>query len=92
MAAEAYSSAKKIKRLESKLVILKGSSISAPTSQQLEITRQEIVDLKTRLDAIQASIGEVVGEIGAQARAARGEALDDVATDSAATTEGVVTN
>ena len=38
---------------DSQLVALKGSNISAPTSLQLETTRQEIIDLKTRLDAIQ---------------------------------------
>ena len=42
--AEAYSSADKIKKLESELVALKGSNISAPTSLQLETVHQEIVD------------------------------------------------
>ena len=42
MAAEACSSADKIKRLESELIALKGFNIA----------RQEIVDLKTTLDAI----------------------------------------
>ena len=36
MAAEAYSFAKNIIKLESELVVLKGSNISAPTSLQLE--------------------------------------------------------
>ena len=36
MAAEAYSSAEKVKKLESELAALKGSNISAPTSLQLE--------------------------------------------------------
>ncbi|KAM1578607.1 hypothetical protein PS2_040236 [Malus domestica] len=51
----------------SELVALKGSHMSAPTHLQLGTVRQKIVDLKTRLDAIQASIGEVVGEVSAQA-------------------------
>ena len=37
-----------------------------------------------------ASLGEVVGKVGAQARAAGGEALDDAATKSVAAAEGVV--
>ncbi|KAM1486977.1 hypothetical protein ACFX2I_001096 [Malus domestica] len=53
MAAEAYSSVEKIKKLESELAVLKGSNIPAPTSLQLEAARQEITDLNTRLDAIQ---------------------------------------
>ncbi|KAM1461310.1 hypothetical protein ACFX11_045681 [Malus domestica] len=53
MAAEAYSSVEKINKLESELAVLKGSNIPAPTSLQLEAARQEIMDLKTRLDAIQ---------------------------------------
>ncbi|KAM2125104.1 hypothetical protein ACFX1Q_015620 [Malus domestica] len=53
MAAEAYSSVEKIKRLDFELVALKWYNISAPTSLQLETARQDIVDLKTKLDAIQ---------------------------------------
>ncbi|KAM2967836.1 hypothetical protein FF1_028052 [Malus domestica] len=53
MAAEAYSLTEKIKRLVSELVALKGFNISAPTSLQLETASHEIVDLNTRLDAIQ---------------------------------------
>ena len=49
MAAEAYSSAEKIKRLDSELVALNGSNISTLTSLQLETARHEIVDLKTSL-------------------------------------------
>ncbi|KAM1151761.1 hypothetical protein PS2_034240 [Malus domestica] len=52
MAMETYSSAENIKRLKSELIALKGFNISAPTSLQLEIACKEIVDLKTRLDAI----------------------------------------
>ncbi|KAM1875378.1 hypothetical protein ACFX14_042952 [Malus domestica] len=37
----------------SELVALKGSHMSAPTPLQLGAVRQKIVDLKTRLDAIQ---------------------------------------
>ncbi|KAM1750962.1 hypothetical protein ACFX11_009134 [Malus domestica] len=135
MAVEAYSSAEEIKRLDSKLVALKGSNISAPTSLQLETARHEIVDLKTRLDAIQVkyesaekeigcyipqiqdlefavsklcfaayakdeeliaaynqvSIGEVVEEVGAQARAIGGKASDDAAAKSITAVEGVAT-
>ncbi|KAM1322078.1 hypothetical protein ACFX2F_015086 [Malus domestica] len=54
----------KIKMLESKLVALKGSNIYASTSLQLEIACQEIVDLKTRLDAIQLKYESVEKEIG----------------------------
>ncbi|KAB2597434.1 hypothetical protein D8674_000354 [Pyrus ussuriensis x Pyrus communis] len=43
----------KIKRLECELVVLKRSNFSAPISLQLETARQEIIDLKTRLDVIQ---------------------------------------
>ncbi|XP_050139028.1 uncharacterized protein LOC126615257 [Malus sylvestris] len=52
MAAEAYSSVEKIKKLESELAALKESHTSDPTSQQLEAAHQEIMDLKTRFDAI----------------------------------------
>ncbi|KAB2630928.1 hypothetical protein D8674_008447 [Pyrus ussuriensis x Pyrus communis] len=45
MAAEAYSSVKMIKRLESELVILKRSNISASTFLQLETARQEIIQV-----------------------------------------------
>ncbi|KAM1826845.1 hypothetical protein ACFX13_026152 [Malus domestica] len=53
VAAEAYSSAKKVKKLEYELAALNGSNISALTFLQLETACQKIVDLKTRLDAIQ---------------------------------------
>ncbi|KAM1621088.1 hypothetical protein TB1_018906 [Malus domestica] len=53
MAAEAYSSVEKIKKLESELAALKESHTSDPTSQQLEAAHQEIMDLKTRFDAVQ---------------------------------------
>ena len=49
--------------MESELVVLKGSNISAPTSLQLETARQEIVDLKTRLDAIQVKYKNAEKEI-----------------------------
>ena len=42
---------------DSELVALKGSHMSAPTPLQLETVRQKIVDLKTRLDAIQVKHG-----------------------------------
>ena len=63
MAAEAYSSAEKVKKLESELAALKGSNISAPTSMQLEIARQEITDLKARLDATQVKYESAEKEI-----------------------------
>ncbi|KAM1444897.1 hypothetical protein ACFX2I_040990 [Malus domestica] len=50
MAIEAYS--------------FKRSNISAPTSLQLKIARQEIVDLKTRLDVIQVKYENAKKEIG----------------------------
>ncbi|KAB2630973.1 hypothetical protein D8674_008492 [Pyrus ussuriensis x Pyrus communis] len=43
MDAEAYSSVKKVKKLEFELAALKGSNTCAPTSLQLENTYQEIV-------------------------------------------------
>ncbi|KAM1241592.1 hypothetical protein ACFX2J_046776 [Malus domestica] len=64
MAAEAYSSVEKTKRLESKLAALKGSTISALTSLQLETACQKIMDLKTRLDAIQVKYEIAKNEIG----------------------------
>ncbi|KAM1504334.1 hypothetical protein ACFXTO_000464 [Malus domestica] len=64
MAAEAYSSVEEIKRLDSELVSLKGSNISTPISLQLETARHEIVDLKTRLDAIQVKYESAKKEIG----------------------------
>ncbi|KAM2382835.1 hypothetical protein ACFXTH_040461 [Malus domestica] len=134
MTFEAYFSVEEIKRLDSDLVALKGSNISAPISPQLEIARQDIVDLKTKLDAIQVkyeseekeircyipqiqdlefAVSELrvlkineslenevdelqrvrvglleedeqlnVGEVGAQAGASRGEALDDATANS----------
>ncbi|KAM1097891.1 hypothetical protein ACFX19_015490 [Malus domestica] len=135
MAAEAYSLAEEIKRLDSELVTLKGSNISAPTSLQLEIACHEIVDLKIRLDVIQVkyesakneigcyipqiqdleftvyelrfvayandeeliaaynqtSIGEVVGEVSAQAGPIGGEALDAAAAKNVTAAEGVAT-
>ncbi|KAM1680317.1 hypothetical protein ACFX2K_038008 [Malus domestica] len=63
MAAEAYSSAEKIKKLESELATLKESNTSAPTSLQLEAARQEIMNLKTRLDAIQVKYESAEKEI-----------------------------
>ncbi|KAM1298666.1 hypothetical protein ACFX2F_025445 [Malus domestica] len=56
MASERYNKAAKEMAntmADSELITLKGFNISAPTSLQLETARQEIVDLKTRLDAIQ---------------------------------------
>ncbi|KAM2855154.1 hypothetical protein FF1_025509 [Malus domestica] len=53
MVAEAYSSTEKIKRLESELTALKKSNISALTSLRLKTVCQKIVDLNTRLYAIQ---------------------------------------
>ena len=64
MVAEAYFSAEKIKRLESKLVALKGFNISTSISLQLETARQEIVDLKARLDVIQVKYESANNEIG----------------------------
>ncbi|KAM2504266.1 hypothetical protein PS1_038206 [Malus domestica] len=61
--AEAYSSIKKIKRLESELVTLKGFNISAPTSLELEAARQEIVDLKIGLNGIQVKYESVEKKI-----------------------------
>ncbi|KAM2349303.1 hypothetical protein ACFX1X_012824 [Malus domestica] len=78
MADEAYSSVEKIKRLESELVALKGSNISAPTSLQLETAHQEIVDLKTRLDVIQAE-------------ATKGKAPDGATVENVAAIECVAT-
>ena len=63
MAAEAYSLAEKLKKLESELAALKGSNISAPTSLQLDTARQEITDLKTRLDATQVKYESAEKEI-----------------------------
>ncbi|KAM2426125.1 hypothetical protein ACFXTH_000377 [Malus domestica] len=39
----------------------------------------------------EAFIGEVIGEVSAQARAAKGEALDNVAVESVAAAKGVAT-
>ncbi|KAM1141040.1 hypothetical protein ACFX19_041756 [Malus domestica] len=66
MAVEAYSSTEEIKRLDSELVVLKGSNISALTSLQLETTRQDIVDLKTNLDIVDIKISyeSVENEMG----------------------------
>ncbi|KAM1349730.1 hypothetical protein ACFX2F_003769 [Malus domestica] len=64
VAAKVYSSAEKVKRLKSKLVALKGSNISAPTSLQLETARQEIMDLKNRLNVIQVKYESAENEIG----------------------------
>ena len=63
MAAEAYSSTEKVKKLESELAALKRSNISAPTSLQLETARQEITNLKARLDATQVKYESVEKEI-----------------------------
>ncbi|KAM1240430.1 hypothetical protein ACFX2J_045749 [Malus domestica] len=50
--------------VDSKLFALNGSNISAPTSLQLETVRQKIVDLKTRVDAIQVKHESAENEIG----------------------------
>ena len=57
MAAEAYSLVEKVKSLESELAALKRSNVSAPTSLQLETARQEIANLRTRLDTNLSSLG-----------------------------------
>ena len=63
MAAEAYSSTEKVKKLESELAALKRSNIAAPTSLQLETARQEITNLKARLDATQVKYESAEKEI-----------------------------
>ena len=63
MAAEAYSSTEEIKKLDYELVVLKGSNIYAFISLQLETAYQEIVDLKTRLEAIQVKYESAKKEI-----------------------------
>ena len=63
MAAEAFSSTKKVKNLESELAALKGSNVSAPTSLQLETARHEIANLKARLDATQVKYESAEKEI-----------------------------
>ncbi|KAM1309877.1 hypothetical protein ACFX2H_006508 [Malus domestica] len=78
MVAKAYSSADEIKRLDSELVALKGSNIYTSTSLQLKTAHQDIIDLKTKLDAIQVG-------------AAEGEVLDDATAKSVAAAECVVT-
>ncbi|KAB2629640.1 hypothetical protein D8674_034435 [Pyrus ussuriensis x Pyrus communis] len=52
---------------------------------------KENEQLKGEKDGFEASIGEVVEEVGAQARATEGEALDDAAAKNVATVEDVVT-
>ncbi|KAB2622766.1 hypothetical protein D8674_024948 [Pyrus ussuriensis x Pyrus communis] len=52
------------RQLESELVTLKGSNVPASTFLQLETARQEIVDLKTSLDAIQVKYESAEKEIG----------------------------
>ncbi|KAM0973384.1 hypothetical protein FF1_016732 [Malus domestica] len=143
MASERYSKVAKETAntmADSELVALKGSHMSTPTPLQLEIARQKIVDLKTRLDEIQiqdlefavselcfaayakdekliAAYNQIneslkkevdelqsihvglleedkqlkVGEVSAQAGAAKGEAPDDTAVKSVAAAEGVAT-
>ncbi|KAM2692734.1 hypothetical protein EV2_006993 [Malus domestica] len=76
VAAEAYSMVEKVKKLESELTALKGSNISTLTSVQLEIAPQKIMDLKTRLDVIQAG-------------AAGGEASDSAAAEGITAAEYV---
>ncbi|KAM1185201.1 hypothetical protein ACFX2G_014830 [Malus domestica] len=63
VAAEAYSSAEKVKKLESELPALKGCNISAPTFLQLETARQENMDLKTMLGTIQVKYESAENEI-----------------------------
>ncbi|KAM1375049.1 hypothetical protein ACFX2I_025536 [Malus domestica] len=53
----------KIKMLEFELVALKGSNIFTPTSLQLENACQEIIDLKTRLNAIHVKYESAEKEI-----------------------------
>ncbi|KAM2165541.1 hypothetical protein ACFX1R_039678 [Malus domestica] len=64
MATKAYSSTEEIKRLDSELVTVKGLNIFAPTSLYLETACQDIVDLKTKLNAIQVNFESAEKEIG----------------------------
>ncbi|KAB2617180.1 hypothetical protein D8674_013049 [Pyrus ussuriensis x Pyrus communis] len=75
MVVEAYSSADEIKRLDSELVF-----------ERINESLKKKVD---ELQCVFASIGEVVEEVGAQARAAGGEALDNAAAKNVATAEGM---
>ena len=63
MVVEAYSSAEKVKNLESELAALKVSNVYAPTSLQLETARHEIAYLKARLDATQVKYESAEKEI-----------------------------
>ncbi|KAM1161051.1 hypothetical protein ACFX2H_000200 [Malus domestica] len=61
-----------------------------------EFTGKDFETFSTSLEDLlsftfKASIGEVVGEVGTQAEAARGEASDGAAAESVVAAEGVVT-
>ena len=63
LVAQLRSAAEKIEKLESELAILKGSDVSAPTSVQLEIAHQEVIDLKTRRSVTQVMLEALEKEV-----------------------------
>ncbi|KAM1038255.1 hypothetical protein ACFX2C_032974 [Malus domestica] len=85
--AVAYSSAEEIKRLNYELVALKGMD----ELQRIRVSLLEKYEqLKGEMDGLEASIGEVVGNVSAQVGAAGGEAPDDATAKSVAAAESVV--
>ncbi|KAM1123046.1 hypothetical protein ACFX13_004575 [Malus domestica] len=99
MAAETYSLTDEIKRLEAQVLELQGVlKINESLKKEVdELQRvrvsllKEDEQLKGGNDRLEASIGEVVGEVSAQVGAARGETLDDATAKSIVATEGVAT-
>ena len=56
LVAQLRSIAENIEKLESELALLKGFNVSAPTSLQLEIAREDAANLNARLSATQAML------------------------------------
>ena len=63
LVAQLRSAAEKIGKLEFELAILKGSDVSAPTSLQLEITREKATHLNARLSKTQTMLEATKKEI-----------------------------
>ncbi|KAB2622767.1 hypothetical protein D8674_024949 [Pyrus ussuriensis x Pyrus communis] len=84
MAAEPYSSSEEIKSLDSELVSSKGLKKEVDELQRVRVGFKIFFISPENLLAFtfEASISEIVEEVGAQARASGGEALDDAAVKS----------
>ncbi|KAB2602743.1 S ribonuclease [Pyrus ussuriensis x Pyrus communis] len=63
LVAQLRSTTENIEKLESELVVLKGSNVYAPTCLQLDIAQQEVTHLDVRLSATQAILEAAEKEV-----------------------------